>query len=564
MSEQPDYQHDSSEIDELVDALISESINKTELENLIELIKKDPAAREVYLSQMRAEHVLRNLAQEETKQIRLPHVESSPVSRSETFFSNPWFSGIIVGLLSFSLIGICFLFAEAQQNQKGFARIASVRKVRTQPTSSPNSESNFQLFSSVARLTNARNPKWAPDDKLEVGSRLQRDTYTLTSGKIEITFDAGTVVRIAGQSKFEIVDFNEIRLMSGSLEATVPEQAIGFSVRTPSGLITDLSTEFGVKVSDSGESDVHVLKGLVEAQPVSPADNKIVTIYEKSAIRMFPDAPPKPVEFSPRRIVGFGSRNNPNMLNYVHFPFDEKSVPMGVIENKGPGGQGQGGRIVSGSAPNSWFQVDGKFNKGLFFSGTGAKVETVIQGIDGIEPRTIMFWVRINPDTPIESAYSFIAWGRTGRAEGHKWQIGWNPNYERDTEGQMGAVRTEFGGGYVIGSTDLRDGKWHHVASVFVGGSGKENVAGLIRHYVDGKLELVSGAKDKQISTESGKKTITIGEYIGMGEDVFTGYKGWIDEFYMFDGALTPKQIVQVMEKNEPPEAREIVAKSNN
>jgi hypothetical protein len=87
-----------------------------------------------------------------------------------------------------------------------------------------------------------------------------------------------------------------------------------------------------------------------------------------------------------------------------------------------------------------------------------------------------------------------------------------------------------------------------------------DNESDLIRHYVDGKLEEVSGYKSMQIETESNDRTLTVGEYIGRGRDVFTVYRGWIDEFYLFDEALTPSQIVQVMEQNQPPASAEIVA----
>ncbi|MEM7454120.1 MAG: LamG-like jellyroll fold domain-containing protein [Planctomycetota bacterium] len=562
MSESFENLRESNELSELIDALISGEISDDQFDELSQRLKNDPEALRRYTAEMRIEHGLQELASANQEPVVFPRVDSNSQSRgTSAFLSSIWVPWIIIGIMALGLVGLWLTPNGNLDNAVSGAAADPDDDSANADVEVLNRETLLSSF--VARLTNGQEMTWNTDDQLVVGSWLKPGQYGLNSGAVEITFDAGAVVYLAGSSVFDIVNPNEIRLVCGSLEASIPDQAVGFRVSTPSGAITDLSTEFGVKVSENGESDIHVLKGLVEARPVAPADSEYVTIKERSAIRLFPDAPPEPVEFSDRRLVEFGSRNNPDQLSYVHFSFDEPEVEDGVIANHGPGGRGEGGRVVDGSAPNSWVQVDGQFDKSLFFSGSGARVETDIKGIDGIEPRTIMFWVRISPDAPFHSAYSFIAWGRTGRADGHKWQIGWNPNYERDTEGAFGAVRTEFGGGYVIGSTDLRDGRWHHVASVFVGGTGEENVAGLIRHYVDGKLESVSGAKDKRIMTESSKKTLTIGEYIGMGEDVFTGYKGWIDEFYVFDGALTPEQIVQVMETNQPPASREIVVRTD-
>jgi hypothetical protein len=35
--------------------------------------------------------------------------------------------------------------------------------------------------------------------------------------------------------------------------------------------------------------------------------------------------------------------------------------------------------------------------------------------------------------------------------------------------GVLGAIRTEVGGGYLVGSTNIADGRWHHVVSLFNG-----------------------------------------------------------------------------------------------
>lgn len=571
MPENLENPFDDQELRQLIDALICGTINQAQFDELSRKLTVDPAARELYVAELEIESNLRGLNVSR---------ERKPVFPSVKVVSSIWSTtGFRLMLLAFVIFGSA-LGALAYQNWPGSENNQVVDSGIDDTRDSDKLTNELGKASiakghaanianrSVARITNGQDLIWKTPAEMTIGSWLKPGSFELASGNLEVTFDAGAVVYIAGDSAFEIIDANEIRLLRGSLEADVPEQAIGFKVQTPSGEITDLSTKFGVRVSEKGESDVHVIKGLIEAKPFGSPQSKMVTLKENSAIRMFPDAPPKPVEFSRDRLFDIQSRNNPSKLNFLHFSFDEKEVTNGSVKNSGRSAKGRAGKVVEGGAPNSWVQVDGPFNKALFLSGEGAKIETQFKGVDGNRPRTLLFWVRINPQTPIESAYSFAAWGRSeGQLSGGinpdsglKWQIGWNPNYVDSYEGTMGAVRTEFGGGYVIGSTDLRDGRWHHIASVFLGGGKGDDVANLVRHYVDGKLESVSGYKGKRIMTHSDHQALSIGDYIGAGEQVFTGYKGWMDEFYLFEEALTPSQIVQIMKQNQPPAAEEIVA----
>ena len=544
------------ELSEMMDALISGIISETQFEKLAQRLKDDSNAREIYLAELEVESALHGMNASQHPVMVLPSTALQSTSTIWTGLRTPF------GLVAIALAVVFFLQNWGSLDQVDQAGVARVNQDdKGCPESGVVSTDATVEDRVFARITNGRNLKWKTAKDLSVGSWLKAHQYELIAGELEVTFDSGTVVHIAAGSVFEIIDSNAVGLICGSLEADVPEQAIGFKVQTPSGEITDLSTEFGVSVSKKGESDIHVIKGLVEAVPVA-ASKTLLTISENSAVRMFPNAPPERVEFSPIQKFEFGSRNTATSLNYLHFSFDDQSVVDGKIKNNGQGGQGLGGQIMKGWGPNSWIQVDGPFNKALYLSGKGAKIKTPIDGIAGNQPRTLVFWVRIMPDTPLKNAYSFVSWGHP-RERGQKWQMGWNPDFPKfddaSLNGVKGAVRTEFGSGYVIGSTDLRDGKWHHVASVFLGQDQGTEVSSLIRHYVDGKLEEVSGSKEMKIETESNHRALSIGNYIGTGHKIFKGYKGWIDEFYLFDQALTPSQIVKIMKDNQPPNSGKIV-----
>ncbi|MGH7957854.1 MAG: hypothetical protein ACREH8_12730 [Opitutaceae bacterium] len=94
-----------------------------------------------------------------------------------------------------------------------------------------------------------------------------------------------------------------------------------------------------------------------------------------------------------------------------------------------------------------------------------AKRRAGVSGISSNRPRTVAFWVKVAEDAQSLDTW-MIGWGtdlpKLGRRPVH---IGWN---RRPAEGPLGALRTDFGGGHAIGTTNLRDGTWHHVAVYFL------------------------------------------------------------------------------------------------
>ncbi|MBI4582129.1 MAG: LamG domain-containing protein, partial [Planctomycetes bacterium] len=160
----------------------------------------------------------------------------------------------------------------------------------------------------------------------------------------------------------------------------------------------------------------------------------------------------------------------------------------------------------------------------LDFNGTGDYVSSSHPGIGGAAPRTVSLWVR----TTAASAGPAVAWG-SDDAPGGKWYVSLNADPQ---QGAVGAVRTDVGGGHIVGTTDVADGRWHHLASVFAGA----NVAD-VRHYVDGVLDPASHVAPSAVNTVQGAQTVTIGAGLVGGTRI--GFAGAIDEIRLDDRALT-------------------------
>ena len=116
----------------------------------------------------------------------------------------------------------------------------------------------------VAVLTDGVNVKWADSQQpTELDSLLRPEYMKLVEGFAEITFDGGAKAIIEAPAEIELQNASRAYLQSGKMSATVPVEARGFALNTPSSSIIDLGTEFSVHVKKDGSSDIHVFKGQV-------------------------------------------------------------------------------------------------------------------------------------------------------------------------------------------------------------------------------------------------------------------------------------------------------------
>ena len=120
---------------------------------------------------------------------------------------------------------------------------------------------------SFATLTRAMNCRWKGEAPGEPGDRLAKSLLTLEQGIVELRFETGAKVTLEGPAEFDVRSPSRGFLKVGKLVAMVPEQAIGFTVETPTATVVDLGTEFAVEIDERGATEVQVLKGKIELHP---------------------------------------------------------------------------------------------------------------------------------------------------------------------------------------------------------------------------------------------------------------------------------------------------------
>ncbi len=400
---------------------------------------------------------------------------------------------------------------------------------------------------SVARLVSIEDASWAENETLVLGDWIPKRTLQLESGFAELEFRSGALLLLEGPVTLEIADSMRVRMRQGRISAKVPESAHGFTIDSPVAEIVDLGTEFGVDVSPSGETEVHVIKGLVKAR--NRDDGDFQNVSEDQAVKVSEDR----LRFSkadPSRFL----RNLPHRdplepASWIRFSFDENAGSLAHAATQGRFEQTHNAQLTSfyDSRPGPVWQ-EGVFGTCLSFDGTDDYLKTTFSGVEGSKARTIAFWVRA-PQSDEINGYAILGYGKweTGQA----WQISLNPVVEA---GPLGRIRVGAKDGEVIGTRDLRDGKWHHVAVVLYPGN-EVNLATNVLIYLDGKLEPTSRKSFLAVDTSTGEDShpvimgMAANELADYREDYF--FEGALDEVHIFDRALSKPQILSLMQSNE-------------
>lgn len=118
----------------------------------------------------------------------------------------------------------------------------------------------------LATLVPGKGCKWDGGSlPTEEGAKLGVGRLRLAEGVARVVFHSGAEVTLEAPAELELVSSKRCILHDGRLVAKVPEPAIGFTVDTPTAVLEDRGTEFGVHVRD-GQADVQVFNGMVEVR----------------------------------------------------------------------------------------------------------------------------------------------------------------------------------------------------------------------------------------------------------------------------------------------------------
>jgi len=125
--------------------------------------------------------------------------------------------------------------------------------------------------SPVATIEALSAAQWEGDDSsaLSVHAAIRSGrSLSLASGCASLRFASGTEIIVEAPARFTVNSAETISLVSGKLAVKLAPGSNGFTIQTPTGIVTDLGTEFGVACDAvTGNTEVDVFKGSVRVQP---------------------------------------------------------------------------------------------------------------------------------------------------------------------------------------------------------------------------------------------------------------------------------------------------------
>ena len=175
---------------------------------------------------------------------------------------------------------------------------------------------------SVGRVTGMKGCRWAdPQTAVYLGSSVPLGRkFALSAGLLEVTYHSGAKVILEGPCTYKADSDAGGYLELGKLTARVEKRGLAasaasakpqvenpespasfiphpsslFAVRTPTAIVIDLGTEFGVQVGDEGNTTSRVFVGTVKVRTASERKEGGAVLRANESARLKRTKPPAP------------------------------------------------------------------------------------------------------------------------------------------------------------------------------------------------------------------------------------------------------------------------------
>lgn len=423
-------------------------------------------------------------------------------------------------------------------------------------------------FEPIARMITSSDLVWGSDNQVEMhGNELEPGLLDLQEGSMEVVFENGVRFGLKAPVCVELSSPQRLDLYHGSLAVHVPGLAEGLTITTPDAVLKAHTVQAQISAGEGRSTLVDVESGALDLFTEDRRGSEIrrsIVRRESMEIAKGTDSPI--TETRKVKDLQFDLSLPPELenLRYAHYSFDE-TFRNGTVKNLGniPEGDGWLAGIAARPEYPAPRQVPGRFGKALECSGNGEGMLADLKEFGSDEPGSVAFWIKMAPDTvPRECEYIF-SWHMYSTPE-KKWheddktelacRIRINNNASK---GVVGAVLIEFRNQWICGTTDLRDGRWHHVTTLFHRGYYGTRV----QHYIDGKIARSSARGETWFPlkrSEVGGGSIAVGRVYWpkfpshLPQDSTVGLQGAIDELYVFDQPVLPSHASRLFMENNP------------
>jgi hypothetical protein len=373
----------------------------------------------------------------------------------------------------------------------------------------------------------------------------------LARGLLELELNNESRVVVEGPAEFRVVSAKHVRLESGRCFAEMEKGKSGLRIETPAGDVLDLGTKFAVDVSTGKQMSVHVFDGKVEVS----SSNKDQQLTAGEGILVATSGETELLDANSQLFIPRVPRALAEDTPYLRWSFDEADGDDVQVVGRGLDLSLAKGTMAAGSDGVAVPQrIDGKSGRAVEFHGDGW-ISTQHPGITGDRDRTVACWIRLPKESKQPESAPIIGWGyykkkrdKSGRLRAGKSWMMKVTGYLKKRPHLTGVLSVDLGGEQFLGSTNLRDGQWHHVAAVAMA----VDHGSAILLYVDGRLEQSSHEVVGTMDTASSPE---VARTVQFGRNLFTKrmlLRGALDEFYLFGGALSGDEIRRLMQSENP------------
>jgi hypothetical protein len=186
----------------------------------------------------------------------VPTFFSTALQGTTGFFSSGWPVAYLIATVICGIGALIGAFTYVSQP----VQVAIQSQVVSRDHIAPEPQTEF-----VGQITGMLDCRWADISTKPASSHVvMGQRIELASGLMELTYITGAKVILQGPVKYKVESRNGGFLSVGRLTGKAEvEKARGFAVRTPTAVVTDLGTEFGVKIDEQGRTVSRVFEGRV-------------------------------------------------------------------------------------------------------------------------------------------------------------------------------------------------------------------------------------------------------------------------------------------------------------
>ncbi|MFZ5828896.1 MAG: FecR family protein [Planctomycetota bacterium] len=334
---------DRAELIQLIDRHTAGTISADEHQRLEEILTKHPRARTVYFAWLDMDLGLREIAIGRSAEIpppvgvgfELPAAGGNGASNSGVFRWGYAIAATAVGLVAVAMLMVVW------QPDRPAVQVGPQAPHAVVPAGPP-------VVEDVATLLFADECRWEIADAAPVeGQRLPVGALRLVDGLALLRFDGGAVVVLSGDVQMELESRGSVRLRRGRLTVRAPDEAAGFTVRTPASDVVDLGTEFAVEVGPEGATELHVLDGAVEYRKPDehPGLGQLLRSGEAVRFDNFAGSEPRRVAVDAKRVEDLLREAKPRpredlLMVYEGFQYEVGAMPVDAADGgwgwKGP------------------------------------------------------------------------------------------------------------------------------------------------------------------------------------------------------------------------------------